>query len=165
MKYPYTDQTLYQFWNRNNQDEPPIGNLGGGSDHIAFYMHIGVPSISGGAGGPNVYHSNYDSFRFYERFVDPEFQMGAMVEHMAGLMTLRMANGDLIPYNLNRYASDLKMHISNAESKINLYNKGFDGFSSTSKAIQSLEQTSEKLTQKIQSYLAEGDFSKKSFQT
>jgi len=161
VKYPYTDQTLYQFWNRNNQDEPPIGNLGGGSDHIAFYMHIGVPSISGGAGGPNVYHSNYDSFRFYERFVDPEFQMGAMVEHMAGLMTLRMANGDLIPYNLNRYASDLKMHISNAESKINLYNKGFDGFSSTSKAIQSLEQTSEKLTQKIQSYLAEGDFSKK----
>ena len=161
VKYPYTDQTLYEFWNRNNQDEPPIGNLGGGSDHIAFYMHVGVPSMSGGAGGPNVYHSNYDSFRFYERFVDPEFQMGAMVEHMAGLMTLRMANGDLIPYNLNRYASDLKMHISNAESKINLYNKGFDGFSSTSKAIQSLEQTSEKLTQKIRSYLAEGDFSKK----
>ena len=161
VKYPYTDQTLYEFWNRNNQDEPPIGNLGGGSDHIAFYMHVGVPSMSGGAGGPNVYHSNYDSFRFYERFVDPEFQMGAMVEHMAGLMTLRMANGDLIPYNLNRYASDLKMHISNAENKINLYNKGFDGFSSTSKAIQSLEQTSEKLTQKIQSYLAEGDFSKK----
>ena len=161
VKYPYTDQTLYEFWNRNNQDEPPIGNLGGGSDHIAFYMHVGVPSMSGGAGGPNVYHSNYDSFRFYERFVDPEFQMGSMVEHIAGLMALRMANGDLIPYNLNRYASDLKMHISNAESKINLYNKDFDGFNITSKAIQSLEQTSEKLTQKIKSYLAEGDFSKK----
>ena len=161
VKYPYTDQTLYEFWNRNNQDEPPIGNLGGGSDHIAFYMHVGVPSMSGGAGGPNVYHSNYDSFRFYERFVDPEFQMGSMVEHVAGLMALRMANGDLIPYNLNRYASDLKMHISNAESKINLYDKDFDGFNITSNAIQSLEQTSEKLTQKIKSYLAEGDFSKK----
>ena len=161
VKYPYTDQTLYEFWNRNNQDEPPIGNLGGGSDHIAFYMHVGVPSMSGGAGGPNVYHSNYDTFRFYERFVDPEFQMGPMVEHIAGLMSLRMANGDLIPYNLNRYASDLKMHISNAESKINLYYKDFDGFKITSKAIQSLEQTSEKLTQKIKSYLAEGDFSKK----
>ena len=161
VKYPYTDQTLYEFWNRNNQDEPPIGNLGGGSDHIAFYMHVGVPSMSGGAGGPNVYHSNYDSFRFYERFVDPEFQMGSMVEHLAGLMALRMANGDLIPYNLNRYASDLKMHISNAESKINLYDKDFDGFNITSNAIQSLEQTSEKLTQQIKSYLAEGKFSKK----
>lgn len=161
VKYPYTDQTLYEFWNRNNQDEPPIGNLGGGSDHIAFYMHVGVPSMSGGAGGPNVYHSNYDSFRFYERFVDPEFQMGSMVEHIAGLMALRMANGDLIPYNLNRYASDLKMHISNAESKINLYNKDFDGFNITSKAIQSLEQTSEKLTSKNKVLFSRGRFFKK----
>ena len=161
VKYPYTDQTLYEFWNRNNQDEPPIGNLGGGSDHIAFYMHVGVPSMSGGAGGPNVYHSNYDSFRFYEKFVDPEFQMGAMVEHIAGLMALRMANGDLIPYNLNRYASDLKMHISNAETKISSYNNDFDGFSKTSKSIQSLEKTSEKLTQKIKSYLVDTDLSKK----
>lgn len=161
VKYPYTDQSLYDFWNKENTNEPPIGNLGGGSDHIAFYMHVGVPSLSGGAGGPNVYHSNYDSFRFYERYVDPEFQMGPMVEHIAGIMALRMANGDLIPYNLNRYASDLKMHISNAESKIILYNKDFDGFNITSKAIQSLEQTSEKLTQKIKTYLAEGDFSKK----
>ena len=147
VKYPYTDQTLYEFWNRNNQDEPPIGNLGGGSDHIAFYMHVGVPSMSGGAGGPNVYHSNYDSFRFYERFVILNFKW-AYGRAYSGLMALRMANGDLIPYNLNRYASDLKMHISNAESKINLYDKDFDGFNITSKAIQSLEQTSEKLTQK-----------------
>tara|TARA_B100000674_G_scaffold381195_1_gene323977 strand:+ start:78 stop:2171 length:2094 start_codon:yes stop_codon:yes gene_type:complete len=161
VEYPYTDQTLFEFWNKNNQEEPPIGNLGGGSDHIAFYMHVGVPSMSGGAGGPNVYHSNYDSFRFYEKFVDPEFQMGAMVEHIAGLMALRMANGELISYNLNRYASDLKMHISNAETKISLYNKDFDGFDTTTKAIQSLEKTSEKLTQKIKSYLVGGDFSKK----
>ncbi len=161
VEYPYTDQTLFEFWNKNNQEEPPIGNLGGGSDHIAFYMHVGVPSMSGGAGGPNVYHSNYDSFRFYEKFVDPEFQMGAMVEHIAGLMALRMANGELISYNLNRYASDLKIHISNAETKISLYNKDFDGFDTTTKAIQSLEKTSEKLTQKIKSYLVGGDFSKK----
>ena len=67
VQYPYTEQTLYEFWNKENRNEPPIGNLGGGSDHIAFYMHVGVPSLSGGAGGPNVYHSNYDSFRFYKK--------------------------------------------------------------------------------------------------
>ena len=161
VKYPYTDQTLYEFWRKNNQDEPPIGNLGGGSDHIAFYMHIGVPSVSGGASGPNVYHSNYDSFRFYERFVDPEFQMGPMVEHMAGLMTLRMANGDLIPYNINRYASDLKMHVNNAEAKVKVYNKDFQGFNLITKTINSLEQTSKKLTYKIKDYLNENNYSKK----
>ena len=161
VKYPYTDQSLYDFWNKENKNEPPIGNLGGGSDHIAFYMHVGVPSLSGGAGGPNVYHSNYDSFRFYERFVDPEFQMGPMVEHIAGIMTLRMANGDIIPYNLNRYASDLKIHFTNAENKINLYNDEFNGFPLSKEAIKSLEQTSNILSQEIRKYLNTGFFSNK----
>ena len=161
VKYPYTDQSLYDFWNKENKNEPPIGNLGGGSDHIAFYMHVGVPSLSGGAGGPNVYHSNYDSFRFYEKYVDPEFQMGPMVEHIAGIMTLRMANGDIIPYNLNRYASDLKIHFTNAENKINLYDDEFNGFTLSKEAIKSLEQTSDVLTQEIRNYLNAGSFSKK----
>ena len=162
VKYPYTDQTLFEFWNKNGQsEEPPIGNLGGGSDHIAFYMHVGVPSLSGGAGGPNLYHSNYDSFRFYEKFVDPEFQMGPMVEQMAGLMTLRMANAELIPYNLNRYSQDLKMHFVNAVNKINSYDKNFEGFLATNNAIKSLEETSNILTSKIKSYLEGGNISKK----
>mgnify|MGYP001333416893 CR=1 FL=1 len=162
VKYPYTDQTLFEFWNKNGQsEEPPIGNLGGGSDHIAFYMHVGVPSLSGGAGGPNLYHSNYDSFRFYEKFVDPEFQMGPMVEQMAGLMTLRMANAELIPYNLNRYSQDLKMHFVNAVNKINSYDKNFEGFLATNNAIKSLEETSNILTSKIKSYLESGNISKK----
>jgi N-acetylated-alpha-linked acidic dipeptidase len=162
VEYPYTNQSLYEFWNKTNQIEPPIGNLGGGSDHIAFYMHVGVPSMSGGAGGPNVYHSNYDSFRFYEKFVDPEFQMGPMVEHMAGLMALRMANAEIIPYNLNRYAQDLKIHFTNAETKINSYDKEFDGFKLTADAIQkSLEKVSNELTLNIKSYLENDDFSKK----
>jgi len=161
VKYPYTDQSLYDFWNKENKNEPPIENLGGGSDHIAFYMHVGVPSLSGGAGGPNVYHSNYDSFRFYERYVDPEFQMGPMVEHIAGIMTLRMANGDIIPYNLNRYASDLKIHFTNAENKINLYDDEFNGFTLSKEAIKSLEQTSDVLTQEIRRYLNNGTFSNK----
>ena len=161
VQYPYTDQSLFEFWKNDNQSEPRIGNLGGGSDHIAFYMHVGVPSLSGGAGGPNLYHSNYDSFRFYEQFVDPEFKMGPMVEHMVGFMALRMANAELIPYNLNRYAMDLKMHFSNAENKINEYDKDFDGFKMTADAIKSLEETSEVLTANIKSYLEGGDYSKK----
>ena len=161
IQYPYTDQSLFEFWKNDNQSEPRIGNLGGGSDHIAFYMHVGVPSLSGGAGGPNLYHSNYDSFRFYEQFVDPEFKMGPMVEHMVGFMALRMANAELIPYNLNRYAMDLKIHFSNAKNKIKEYDQEFDGFKMTADAIKSLEETSEVLTANIKSYLEGEDYSKK----
>src|SRR6056300_968725 len=164
VKYPYTDQSLFEFWKKDNKDEPSIGNLGGGSDHIAFYMHAGVPSLSGGAGGPNLYHSNYDSFSFYEQYVDPEFQMGPMVEHMAGLMALRMANAEIIPYNLNRYAQDLKIHFGNAETKINGFDKEFKGFTSTADAITSLEKTSKELTQIIKSNLENKKYSKKELQ-
>jgi len=161
VNYPYTDQSLFEFWKKDTQNEPSIGNLGGGSDHIAFYMHAGVPSLSGGAGGPNLYHSNYDSFQFYEQFVDPEFQMGPMVEHMAGLMALRMANAELIPYNLNRYAADLKLHFTNATNKIKAFDPNFRGFNRTNAAISSLGVISENLSSELQSFLMEGNFSKK----
>ena len=159
--YPYTEQSLFDFWNKTNAEEPPIGNLGGGSDHIAFYMHAGVPSLTGGAGGPTLYHSNYDSFRFYERFVDPEFQMGPMVEKMAGIMALRMANGDLIPYNLNRYATDLALHFKNATQKIKRFHPEFSGFEQAEKAIEQLHQTATKLTAALEQLLAHPKISTK----
>ena len=163
VKYPYTDESLYQFWKKDNLNEPTIGNLGGGSDHIAFYMHVGVPSLSGGAGGPNLYHSNYDSFKFYEQFVDPEFKMGPMVEHMVGLLTLRMANSELIPYNINRYAFDLNLHFKNATQKIKEYNSDFKGFPKTDDAIKALEESSKLLSIRISSLLSADNFSKKLF--
>ena len=159
--YPYTEQSLFDFWNKTNAEEPPIGNLGGGSDHIAFYMHAGVPSLSGGAGGPTLYHSNYDSFRFYERFVDPEFQMGPMVEKLAGIMALRMANGDLIPYNLNRYATDLALHFKNATQKIKHFHPEFSGFEQAEKAIEQLHQSATKLTTALEQLLVQPKISTK----
>ena len=163
VKYPFTDESLYEFWKKDNLNEPTIGNLGGGSDHIAFYMHVGVPSLSGGAGGPNLYHSNYDSFKFYEQFVDPEFKMGPMVEHMVGLLTLRMANSELIPYNINRYAFDLNLHFKNATQKIKEYNSDFKGFPKTVDAIKALEESSKLLSIRISSLLSDDKFSKKLF--
>lgn len=159
--YPYTEQSLFDFWNKTNDEEPPIGNLGGGSDHIAFYMHAGVPSLTGGAGGPTLYHSNYDSFRFYERFVDPEFHMGPMVEKMAGIMALRMANGDLIPYNLNRYATDLALHFKNATQKIKRFHPEFSGFEQAEKAIEQLHQSATKLTTALEQLLVQPKISTK----
>jgi len=161
VQYPYTEQSLFDFWRKYNNKEPRIGNLGGGSDHIAFYMHVGVPSLSGGAGGPNLYHSNYDSFQFYEQFVDPEFKMGPMVEQMAGFMALRMANAELIPYNLNRYSEDLKLHFATATNKIKKYNATFEGFPKSEAAIAVLEKKATELSLQFESYLEKGYFSKK----
>jgi N-acetylated-alpha-linked acidic dipeptidase len=142
--YPYTDQSLYDFWKRGAA-EPSIGNLGGGSDHIAFYMHVGVPSLSGGAGGPTPYHSNYDSFHYYSTFVDPEFQMGPTIEHLAGLMALRLSNHSIVDYDVARYATDLKLHFASAENKVKAYHPSFDGFAASKQSLATLESTAQEL--------------------
>jgi N-acetylated-alpha-linked acidic dipeptidase len=142
--YPYTDQSLYDFWKRGAA-EPSIGNLGGGSDHIAFYMHVGVPSLSGGAGGPTPYHSNYDSFHYYSTFVDPEFQMGPTIEHLAGLMALRLSNHSIVDYDVARYATDLKLHFASAENKVKAYHPSFDGFAASKQSLETLEGTAQEL--------------------
>lgn len=142
--YPYTDQSLYDFWKRGSA-EPSIGNLGGGSDHIAFYMHVGVPSLSGGAGGPTPYHSNYDSFHYYSTFVDPEFQMGPTIEHLAGLMALRLSNHSIVDYDVARYATDLKLHFASAENKVKAYYPLFEGFAASKQSLASLESAAQEL--------------------
>ncbi len=153
--YPYTDKTLYAQW-AGDREEPAIGNLGGGSDHIAFYMHAGVPSLSGGAGGPTVYHSNYDDFHYYSKFVDPEFKMGPTIEKWVGLMSLRLANAEIIPYDVERYAKDLAIHFKNAEKKIAKYDETFQGFEKAKNSIETLKGKSSQLKTKMDLLLANG---------
>ena len=151
VKHPYENKSLYDVWNKSNASEPPIGNLGGGSDHIAFYMHAGIPSISGGVGGANLYHSNYDDFEFYKRFVDSEFKMGAMIEKWSGLMALKLSNSEIIPYDLNRYSKDLKIHFSAAEIKIKSFDSNFSGFKLSKSSIDDLHEVSKNWEKKIKS--------------
>lgn len=158
--YPYSEKSLYDQW-RGDKEEPTIGNLGGGSDHIGFYMHVGVPSLSGGAGGPTLYHTNYDSFHFYETFVDPEFKMGGTIEQWTGLMTLRMANAELIPYDVERYAVDLKGHFAKAVEKIKGFYNEFEGFDQVDQSIVTLEENTKVLDDVLANALSSGALSKK----
>ena len=83
MTYPGTGVRLYDWWLEragDDADEPALGNLGGGSDHVGFHTHAGVPSGGLSSGNPGgVYHSNYDNFAWFERFGDSEFIYGPMV--------------------------------------------------------------------------------------
>ncbi|MFT4031541.1 MAG: M28 family peptidase [Siphonobacter sp.] len=137
--YPDSNKTVYQHWMSLGTpkggstvgiessapaivaNEPIIGNLGGGSDHIGPYMHVGVPSLSAGVGGPTLYHSTYDDLFFYNKFVDSTYKMGPMVEQIVGLMSMRLANADILPYDMVRYSTDLAVHLKAAEKAIKAY--------------------------------------------
>ncbi|MBX2901340.1 MAG: M28 family peptidase [Cyclobacteriaceae bacterium] len=142
--YPDSAKSVFDHWRKQNPN-PPIGNLGGGSDHIAFYTHVGIPSWSGGTGGPTMYHSNHDTFYFYEKFSDPSFSMGPLVERVFGIAALRLANADVIPYNVSRYGTDLRTHFEGLQKSINAYDKSENKFSFESllKASDELKKTGE----------------------
>ena len=112
--HPDTALTLYATWHRNpDMPEPPIGNLGGGSDHVPFYMHAGIPSAGVAMRGPvPIYHTNYDTFWFYETHIDGSFRYGPTLASVYGILSTRLANADLIPYDLNRYGNDLYHHLT-----------------------------------------------------
>src|SRR5690606_11159271 len=102
VRYPGIDGTVLEWWTDNSRGAhgPDIGNLGGGSDHVAFYTHAGVPSAGLSFGGSNgIYHSNYDTFTFFERFSDPEWQFGPALTRVDGVLALRLANADVIPFD------------------------------------------------------------------
>lgn len=160
VQYPDTEMTLFEQW-AGDQKEPTIGNLGGGSDHIGFYMHVGIPSLSGGTGGPTLYHTNYDSFYFYENFVDPSFKMGPMVEQVAGIMALKLANADIIPYDLEQYGTDLQSHFEEAEKWVESYEEGFKGFNLSMKAIKVLQKSTANYTSLLDASLKEKNLKSK----
>lgn len=109
--------TVHEYWvARSGRDatEPAVGNLGGGSDHVAFYCHLGIPSISLGAGGSEgvAYHSNYDTLAWYRRVVGEDYEPAAMIARMAGVVASRLANADILPIDYRRYARDFRMHMA-----------------------------------------------------
>jgi N-acetylated-alpha-linked acidic dipeptidase len=130
IQFPDSSKSVFEVWlGKRTSPEPPLGNLGGGSDHIAFYTHVGIPSWSGGTGGHSIYHSNFDSFAYYERFCDPTFKMGPLVEQVFGMMALRLANADVLPYDISRYGTDLHTHFEGLQKLTSTYDKTTTPFS------------------------------------
>ncbi|XP_078168016.1 putative glutamate carboxypeptidase LAMP1 [Carex rostrata] len=102
-------QTIYDLWIASS-DSGLVGRLGGaGSDHAAFVQHIGVPSVdmSFGHGYP-VYHSIYDDYLWMEKFGDPMFQRHVAAASIWGLVALRLADDEILPFDYVSYASELK---------------------------------------------------------
>ena len=87
-----------------------LGALGSGSDYTPFLQHLGINSINLGFEGEvqyGVYHSAYDSFDHFRRFVDPTFEYGVTLAKVAGRIMLRAAQADLIPARESDFAASI----------------------------------------------------------
>ena len=110
---PQTHQTVYEAWRQDQENHVPrVGNLGSGSDHSPFIGHLGIPSISMGFYGPyGVYHAMQDTFYWMEHFGDPTFRYHVAMAQIWGIMALRLAGADILPFDYATYADELLSHL------------------------------------------------------
>ncbi len=92
-----------------------IDALGSGSDYTPFLQHLGIPSLNLGYGGEGesagVYHSIYDSFDHYTRFVDPNYDYGIALAQTGGRIVLRFADADTLPLNFGNFTETIAQYI------------------------------------------------------
>ncbi len=110
---PQTHQTVYEAWRQDQENHVPrVGNLGSGSDHSPFIGHLGIPSISMGFYGPyGVYHAMQDTFYWMEHFGDPTFRYHVAMTQIWGILALRLADADILPFDYAAYADELLSHL------------------------------------------------------
>ncbi|GMH90745.1 hypothetical protein TrVE_jg5999 [Triparma verrucosa] len=103
-----------------------IGTLGSGSDYTVFLDHFGIASLdfefNSPAGTYGVYHSIYDSFDWIDNYggIDGEkgssFELMASAAKMWGVLALRLADSDVLPFD----------HVKQAEALVK-YSAAVDG--------------------------------------
>ncbi|KAK1290097.1 putative glutamate carboxypeptidase 2 [Acorus calamus] len=145
-----SSQTIYDSWIASKESSQ-IGRLGGGgSDYAAFVQHVGVPSVDMFFGGGK------SCIYYVVQFV---------VETAAsiwGLVALKLADEEVLPFNYISYASELLM--STKELEHELLGEPIS-LTSLFKSIEELEKAAIKINneKKIYAPSKHNDYGSKSF--
>ena len=130
-------KTLYEAWKESSERErreekrsEPVTDLnlantriGSGSDHTVFLNFVGVPVFGLGFVGPyGVYHSAYDDFFWMNHFGDPGYRYHTLMSQLWGVLALRLANADLLPFDFASYASNIRQFVDELTKGMSMRN-------------------------------------------
>jgi N-acetylated-alpha-linked acidic dipeptidase len=113
-------KSLYEEWRAARQEQLHLTRapddseladtrIGSGSDHTVFLNFLGIPTVGLQFDGPyGVYHSLYDDFYWMNHFGDPEYKYHAAMTQLWGVLALRLANADVLPYDFETYARNIR---------------------------------------------------------
>ncbi len=92
------DVTVASRW-AGERGTAACGDLGGGSDHVGFLCHVGVPCVSLHAGGSRgtSYHSNYDTLTWYRSTVGDDYAGALMLARITAALATSLADRPVPP--------------------------------------------------------------------
>src|ERR1700674_5253938 len=120
-------KSLYEAWRATAMRDakastPPLDSalvetrIGSGSDNTVFLNHLGRPVINlGFTGDYGVYHSMYDDHYWMLHIGDPAFEYHVALTRIWGLIALRLANADILPFDFGFNASALEQFLRELE--------------------------------------------------
>ena len=87
--------------------------IGSGSDHTVFLNAIGRPVVGLTFDGPyGVYHSMYDDDDWVNHFGDPGCRYHTLMSQLWGVLALRLANADALPFDFGFYGRDIRTFLN-----------------------------------------------------
>jgi N-acetylated-alpha-linked acidic dipeptidase len=98
----------------HDREDLRMSALGSGSDYTPFLQFAGIASLNIGYGGEEEYgqyHSIYDSFDHYMKFMDPSFIYGVALAKTAGRIMIRLANADLLPFEFTGFSDNISKYV------------------------------------------------------
>jgi N-acetylated-alpha-linked acidic dipeptidase len=107
-------ESVHELWLARHGGDPRFGDLGGGSDHLGFYAHLAVPAAGFGAWGSRgvSYHTNYETLTWYRQVVGDDYGPAQMLARLGAVVTARLANAPVLPYDVARVAEDTRRHLA-----------------------------------------------------
>ena len=91
--------------------------IGSGSDHTVFLNYLGIPTMLLQFNGPyGVYHSMYDDFYWINHFGDPGYRYHTLMTQLWGVLSLRLADSDVLPYDFVSYASEIRKYVGELDA-------------------------------------------------
>lgn len=102
-----------------NRSDLRISPLGSGSDYTPFLQHLGIASANIGFGGESAggsYHTMYDTYEHYTKWIDPGLVYGEVLAQVAGHATLRLANAPRLPFEFKGFTDNVSVYISEIET-------------------------------------------------
>ncbi|MBI2682866.1 MAG: M28 family metallopeptidase [Acidobacteriales bacterium] len=124
--------TLFDHWKKDtaqtrakSKDKRPVTDadlvdtrIGSGSDHTVFLNRLGIPTLLLQFNGPyGVYHSMYDDFYWMNHIGDPGYKYHTLMAQLWGVLALRLANADVLPFDFALAARHLRGFVREVQAK------------------------------------------------
>jgi N-acetylated-alpha-linked acidic dipeptidase len=95
-----------------------LSPLGSGSDFTPFLQHLTMSALNVGFGGESpggVYHSAYDTIKWYQTYSDGDYSYGRTLSQLTGTLVLRLADAPVLPFQFTDTADTLMRYVVELE--------------------------------------------------